>query len=426
MKIFAHYLLRQNEETQFYIDKNKVIEVDEIGLIRKISDKSDNDKINIELKGLTSPAFVNSHSHAFQISMRGKADNPKNFKDWVQRYLYPTVKSFSEKELRKTYQIFFKELLRNGIASLGEFHYFHHEKENDFKFDQIFLEEAYESGIRLSLLQSAYDLGAYTAQKRFHSSVELFLKSLKNIEEWFIRNKMNKDWSISVAPHSLHGASADLIKESVSWAYGRDLNWHIHLAEQKDDINFSLNKYQKTPLLALEELLKEKLNSNASLVHACWLSADEINLFNERKLNLIYNPMTNMYLGDGVTKLSEFNFSKSKIALGTDSNNAFNMPQEAKTAELIQRLSHHEMGIIDPNILYASITSYSGELLNLNVGKIEENYFADMIEIDIEKMVDVSLADLTTEEVLNHLIFSGFESKFIKKMMISGKEKDIH
>jgi 5-methylthioadenosine/S-adenosylhomocysteine deaminase len=426
MKILAKYILRQDSYYNYYLDQNKVIDIHDNGKISSVRDKKQDEEVDVVLKGLISPAFVNSHSHAFQISMRGKADNPKNFSDWVKTYLYPSVLALSEKELRRTYQKFFKELMRNGISTLGEFHYFHHKYRNDFKFDFVFLEEALESGIRLSFLQSAYDLGANEAQKRFYSDTNSFIKSLNTIEDWFKKNTKENDWSLSVAPHSLHGASREIIKESVTWANDKNLKWHIHLAEQKDDIEFSIEKYQRTPLFALDNILGDLLNSNACLVHACWLNQDELNLFNERNLNLIYNPLTNMYLGDGITKLSGMNFQKSKIAIGTDSNNAFNMLQEAKTAELLQRINHLEMGIIDPNILYSSITSFSGELLNSPVGKIEEGYFADILEIDIEGMVHDSISNLSIETILNHLIFSGFESKFINKMYISGKEKDIH
>lgn len=420
---FAPYLLTQNEANQFEIKKNCRIKINEKGKITAISENESIHNDDKELKHFVIPGLCNAHSHAFQIAMRGYADNPKNFQDWVSRYLYPFVEKFDERSLRKVYRNFFNSLIRNGITTLGEFHYFHHDKALDNRFDELFLEEAKESGIRLSLLYSAYDKGSREAQKRFHHSTDSYIKALENVDEWMNREHLNETWSLSVAPHSLHGCSNELIKESVAWALARDKYWHIHLSEQKHDIDYAKEHYGKMPLNALNDILKNHLNDKCCLVHAVWLNDSEIDLFNEKHMNLIYNPFTNMYLGDGITRTAKMNFrSNSLIALGTDSNNAFNMFTEAKLFESLQRISHLEMGMIDSNTLLSSISSFSGKLLNLKVGKLAADYFADFIEIDLEEsLIDFNFEEESVDVLINHLIFSGLDSKAIKDVYVGGK-----
>lgn len=378
--------------------------------------------VDVHITNLVMPSLANAHSHGFQIGMRGVADNPKNFADWVDTYLYPDVEKIDEAAFRARMRLLYRELLAHGITSLGEFHYFHHEGfEYDFSFDRIVLEEAKAAGIRLSLLQSAYDLGSRHAQKRFHANAEAFGNSLQRIEDWIGSNNLAEQWSLSVAPHSLHGCSAELLSAAVDFAHSRNLRWHIHLAEQQHDLPHAKKAYGTTPLQALKDILGEMLDENACLVHAVWLSDEEIELFNERGINLIYNPLTNMYLGDGITQTKRMDFTRSKIALGTDSNNAFNMFNEAKTAELLQRVQSLEMGMLNPHQLLASVTSFSGDLLNLKTGMIQKGYAADMLELHFSEKLNGSPTDFSVDEIVNHLVFSGFERADIARVFVGGE-----
>ncbi|MCB0279998.1 MAG: amidohydrolase family protein [Calditrichaeota bacterium] len=421
MNFLARQLITANSQFRFELLQNQLIETDENGLITAIS-QFENQEIDRELSGLVMPGLTNAHSHGYQIEMRGTADNPRNFRDWVNSYLYPTVEHFSESDMRKSLKLLFRLMLRNGITTLGEFHYFHHLQADDFRFDQIFLEEAKEAGIRIAFLQSAYDLGQREAQQKFHANADSFIRSLEQIENWMKAESLNSQWSLSTAPHSLHGCSPDLMRVAVDWAKSCNRRWHIHLAEQKSDLDFSQEKYGTSPLLALQKILHNQLDDLCCLVHACWLSNEEVDLFNQLHINLVYNPFTNMYLGDGITETNKMNFPVSKLSLGTDSNNAFNMFTEVKLLESLQRVKQLEMGQINSHYLLASITAFSEHILNLPVGRLEKGYFADFIEIDFESLTGKHAEECAVDEIINHLIFSGMDPSFIKTRFIGGRE----
>ena len=40
-----------------------------------------------------------------------------------------------------------------------------------------------------------------------------------------------------------------------------------------------------------------------TIIHGCWLEDDDIQLMAERDVRLVYNPASNMFLGDGVTRI---------------------------------------------------------------------------------------------------------------------------
>ena len=61
------------------------------------------------------PGAVNSHSHAFQIYLRGRAENPQNFRDWVDNYLYPFLIPLETRDIYASALLAFSEMIRNGI-----------------------------------------------------------------------------------------------------------------------------------------------------------------------------------------------------------------------------------------------------------------------------------------------------------------------
>ncbi|RMG10057.1 MAG: hypothetical protein D6731_18135 [Planctomycetota bacterium] len=67
------------------------------------------------------PGTVSAHSHCFQVFLRGWADHPRNFADWVQRYLYPLVERMDDDSLEAAALLCFASMARAGITTVGEF-----------------------------------------------------------------------------------------------------------------------------------------------------------------------------------------------------------------------------------------------------------------------------------------------------------------
>ncbi|HJN71425.1 MAG TPA: amidohydrolase family protein, partial [Phycisphaerales bacterium] len=112
----------------------------ENGIIASIGEGDNSDK------GAFLPGFVNAHSHAFQRGLRGRGENfEKNnlggFWGWREE-MYKLVDELTVDEFRGLCVQSFAEMRQAGITTVGEFHYFHHDKENDFALDRAVLEAA--------------------------------------------------------------------------------------------------------------------------------------------------------------------------------------------------------------------------------------------------------------------------------------------
>ena len=338
------------------------------------------------------PGAVNAHSHAFQILLRGVGDNPRNFRDWVDRFLYPLVLSVDDDALRLSARLAFAEMVKNGVTTVGEFFYLHKAK-GTFKCRgnkqaEIVIAAAKSVGLRVHLLRCLYDADAREGQKRFAESVGEAEKHARQL-----RADMAAEPLVTVgpAPHSLHGASQEMIQMGMGLAQEWDTPLHIHLAEQEHDLAIARERYGATPLRALEQI--GALNSRTCLVHGIWLDPEELDALGHAGGKLVSNPLSNMALGDGIADLPRYLRAGATVALGCDgpcANNQVNLFAEMRTAEWLQRTKQLEMGILpaaapeghDANPAFTLGTVNGGTALGLPIGRIEAGRKADFVALD--------------------------------------------
>ncbi|HXV64889.1 MAG TPA: amidohydrolase family protein, partial [Vicinamibacteria bacterium] len=203
------------------------------------------------------PGMVNAHSHAFQRGLRGKTETfPREsgtFWSWREQ-MYRLVDRMDAREFHRQSLLAFREMVRAGITSVGEFHYLHHPPSGDeYELDRVVLDAAREAGIRIVLLDVCYltgDVGEplQGAQARFGSaSVEAFVASLERL----FPGLDSRSQSLGIAAHSIRAVPIEAAVALHRWARERGLVFHMHVEEQEREIEASVARYGKRPLALL-------------------------------------------------------------------------------------------------------------------------------------------------------------------------------
>lgn len=338
------------------------------------------------------PGTVSAHSHAFQVLLRGVGDHPSSFKDWVSSRLYPLLKSLDDDALRAASELCFHQMARAGITSVGEFHYVHCGlgPEHPLRASEqarIVVDAARRVGLRITLLYTLYDICSRPGQARMAHSASLGVQAARELASHYAGDPAV---TVAPAPHSLHGATQGAIEAAASLAEEFDTPWHIHLAEQEDDVPYAREKHGARPLEVLERW--GVLDSRTVLVHGIWLSPEERALLAERGGSLVTNPTTNMALGDGIAELSDLVARGVRVALGTDMNAAPNVFAELRAAEYLQRVAALKMGCLprartetpDPGLLFELATSNGARVLGQEAGALEPGEWADLLVVDLD------------------------------------------
>ncbi|MBI4575513.1 MAG: amidohydrolase family protein [Planctomycetes bacterium] len=329
------------------------------------------------------PACVDAHSHAFQVLLRGRAGGARSFQEWVDGSLYPLVEDLDEDALRASALLAFSEMARSGVAAVGEFHYVHnrkgdHEPQGE-RYAEVVLQAARAVGLRVALLRTFYDTADRPGRRRFAEGVD---RAVAATEALGRRHRGDPHVRVLPAPHSLHGASAVMIRAAAELARGLDCRWHIHLAEQASDVERARALHGATPLAALEAL--GVLDGRTVLVHGVWLDPMEVALAGRSGAGLVSCPLTNLELGDGVGPVPELVAAGVRVGLGTDANTRPDVYAEMRALELAQRSHRRRMGVLEDRQLLEAGTAGGAALLGFESGRIEAGLLADLVALDLD------------------------------------------
>jgi formimidoylglutamate deiminase len=381
------------------------------------------------LRGLALlPGFVDAHSHAFQRGLRGLGEafpaGAGSFWSWREA-MYALVDSLDGKTLRRLSARAFAEMRDAGITTVGEFHYLHHEREGDFALDQAVVEAAADVGIRLVLLYSYYATGApgralEGGQRRFATpSLDGFWHQVDRLAGVLAPDTQ----TLGIAPHSIRAASPTDIRLLYEEARRRGLPVHLHVEEQRREIEESLAAYGRTPMAVILDAVQ---GGPFTAVH-CTHSADQdLARFVAGGGIVCLCPLTEGNLGDGIPRLARAHAARGRLALGTDSNARLAMLEEMRWLEYGQRLRDEIRGAlpdpagnIAPTLLDAA-TAGGALALGVPAGRIAPGCWADLVAVDLGAP---ALADVPRERLLEALVF-GAGNEVITGTYVGGRWRE--
>lgn len=323
------------------------------------------------------PGTVNTHNHSFQSLLRGIGDDLP-FLTWRDRALYRYSPTLTARDMATAALFSFGEMLLHGVTTVCDFYYVNAQA-NDNAAATI--EAARQLGIRIVLARCFYDWDGAPAIYR-----ETIPQAVAHFEALH-RAYHDRDRhlvSVHPAPHSQHGASPTMIEAGAGCATDAGVPWHIHLAEERYQVEQSLSRFGQRPLHAIAGLNVDLQSMIA--VHGCWFDADERALLAERGASLAYCPGSNMFLGDGITDLVDLVARGVPVGLGTDggcSNNRVSVFDEMRTAALLQKVHRCDGQAIDAETCFALGTRTAGSVLQLPIGRIAPGFRCDLVALDL-------------------------------------------
>ena len=345
------------------------------------------------------PGLINGHSHAYQILLRGWADD-WTFAKWRSDALYRVIPQLRATDVYWTFVAAFTEMLAAGITSVVEFFYLNGEGNANA---EAVIRAARDTGIRLVFARTWMD--ADYAPQAFSETIEQAQERTQAlIAKYPAQN-------ICVAPHSLHAASPEMIRAAMHFAQERDLLVHIHVAEAQYEGEETMKAHGATPVMFLERL--GVLNDRLIAVHAIYLSPEEKELLAQRGARVVHNPMTNQYLGDGTCDLAGLLALGVPVALGTDADVKPSLLDEMRAAAMLQKLAARDGSVLDARTAFDLATAGGARALGLKAGELATGFAADYLAVDASRIDPWSPA-------LNALVYRA-QDAWIRETYVSGE-----
>lgn len=345
------------------------------------------------------PGFINGHSHAYQILMRGWADDLP-FSRWRSDALYKIVPQLSPDDVYWTFRLAFDEMLAAGITTVAEFFYLNgsgnaHAREA--------IRAAKDAGIRLVFARTWMD--ADYAPPAFRESISDAQERTAELMREFPATH------ICVAPHSLHAASHDMIRAAAVFSKERDCMLHVHVAEAQYEGAQTLERFGATPISLLAQL--GALSERTVAIHAIYITEDEKRMLARAHARVVHNPMTNQYLGDGICEVTSLRELGVVMGLGTDADVKPSILDEMRAASLLQKVSRLDGSALEARSALSLGTSLGAEALRVGAGDLRAGAYADYVVIDLGRADPWS-------PLVNHLVYRA-ESADVRETYVAGR-----
>ena len=311
------------------------------GVIAEVGQGLQSEGTVLDAKGcLITPGLVNTHHHLYQSLTRAVPGGQDALLfGWLQT-LYPIWSRFGPEEMYVSAQVGLAELMLSGCTLTSDHLYLY---PNGSRLDDT-IAAAADIGMRFHPTRGSMSIGESDGGLPPDTLVEQERAILEDCIRVIDAHHDSAEGSmcrVGVAPCSPFSVSRDLMRDAAILARDKGVMLHTHLAENDEDIAYSLEKFGCSPGQYAEDL--GWTGDDVWHAHCVKLDGQEIDLFARSGTGVAHCPCSNCRLGSGIAPVRQMRDAGVKVGLGVDgsaSNDAGNLVLEARQAILLQRVSN--------------------------------------------------------------------------------------
>ena len=288
---------------------------------------------------VVTPGLVNTHHHLYQTLTRAVPGGQDALLFGWLKTLYPIWARFTPDHMFTSAQIGLAELALSGCTLSSDHLYLY---PNGSRLEDT-IHAAAEIGLRFQPTRGAMSIGESDGGLPPDALVEneaAILNDCIRVIDAFHDPSQGSMCRVGIAPCSPFSVSRDLMRDAAVLARDKGVMLHTHLAENDEDIAYSLEKFGCRPGQYAQDL--GWTGPDVWHAHCVKLDASEIDLFARTGTGVAHCPCSNCRLGSGIAPIRAMRDAGVAVGLGVDgsaSNDAGNLVAEARQAMLLQRVA---------------------------------------------------------------------------------------
>ena len=323
------------------------------------------------------PGLVNTHHHMYQSLTRALAPDAELF-GWL-RTLYPIWGRLTGEAVYVSAKLAMAELILSGCTTSSDHLYIY---PNDVRLEDE-IRAAQEIGMRFHAARGSMSVGESKGGLPPDELVEgeeaILIDTRRVIEAWNDA-KRHSMLRVVVAPCSPFSVSQHLMRESATLARSYGVRLHTHLAENANDVAYSLEKFGVLPGDYARDV--DWVGDDVWHAHCVMLNEREIGLFGRTGTGVCHCPSSNMRLASGIAPVRKMLDAKVKVGLGVDgsaSNDSGHLLTEARMAMLLQRAGGNPAALSARQALELATLGGAAVLGRDDIGALAPGMSADII-----------------------------------------------
>ncbi len=330
------------------------------------------------------PGLINTHHHMYQSLTRAvPAAQDADLFTWLKT-LYPIWARLTPEMIRVSTKTAMAELILSGCTTSSDHLYIY---PNGCRLDDS-IEAAVEIGMRFHAARGAMSVGESKGGLPPDRVVEdegAILKDMQRLVEAYHDPSDCSMCRMVLAPCSPFSVSTDLMAETAKLARLHGVSLHTHLAENNDDVAYSLEKFGRTPAQYAEDF--GWTGPDVWHAHCVKLDDDGIDRFARSGTGVAHCPCSNMRLASGIAPVRKMRDRGVNVGLGVDgsaSNDGAHMLGEARQAMLLQRVGFGPAALSARQALEMATRGGAAVLNRKDIGHLAAGMAADVVAFNVE------------------------------------------
>ena len=409
----------KNPADALFYEKKGALVVDDQGIILKVGSSEllcqeyKDAKIEKGEGCVILPGFVDSHIHFPQMDMIGTHSG--ELLEWLEKYTWPTEKSFADPEVvREAAEVFCQELFKNGTTFSSIFAS-NHEHCVDILFEAMYRHGARAIVGKPSMDQNCEPTLAISAEEDYEEQLRL-------IDKWH-----NKDGRLfySVTPRFAPACSEKMLEMLGKLFRSRsDLFLQTHICENQSEVEWIKEIFPKEKdYFAVYERYGLS-GERCVMAHAILCTEDERARMLKGGTSVAHCPTSNLFLGSGFFPFMKVAVSGMRVGLGTDigAGTDFSLWQTMSEANKVAKILKKPVHPV--HLLYAATEGGALCFGQHDLGRLEAGYKADFQVLKPGKNTLLARAWKKYKDPVEKLmaLIHHADDRIVSKTFVNGRE----
>ena len=333
------------------------------------------------------PGLINTHHHLYQQFSRNlpQVQNMELF-DWLKT-LYEIWKNLDTQVVRYSSLTGMGELMKNGCTTCFDHHYVFPRDGGDLIAAQF--EAAGLIGMRMHASRGSMDLSKKDGGLPPDSVVQTIdeiIEDSRRLAAEYHDPSFGSMRTLALAPCSPFSVSGELLRQSAIAARELGLRLHTHLAETRDEENYTLERFGLRPYDYMETL--GWTGGDVWYAHGIHFTDDELVRIAKSGSGVAHCPISNMKLSSGTANVPRMMELGIKVGLAVDgsaSNDGSNLLEELRVGYLLHRLNWAEKAPSGYEMLKLATAGGADVLGRGDIGRIAVGMMADMFLVNSQR-----------------------------------------
>lgn len=367
------------------------IEDNKISYVGKSKETSAHFDREIDVQNnLIMPGFINAHTHSGMTFLRSMADDMP-LQQWLNEKVFPIEAKLTQDDIYYFSKLAILEYLTSGITT---------------NFDMYLNPEA--------IIKASLDMKYRTV---LCGAVNDFCLSVEDVERCFNEyNQENSLISYILGFSHEYTNSKEKIEQVAALSHKYKAPVYTHLSETEYEVSTCKEKTGLSPVEYLCDLGVYDYGGGA--FHCVHMSEHDLDLFQEKHLNVVTNPASNLKLASGIAPIQSMLQRNINVCLGTDgaaSNNCLDMFREMFLVTGLAKYKNCDASAVDAYEVLKIATINGAQALNLKCGVLEAGKLADLIILDLHQPNMQPM-----NNIAKNIVYSGSKSN-VKCTMVNGE-----